>query len=58
MSKRKYTDLHKDAVVEHPKYGQGRVLSTFKEWEFGQPLVQYDDGQQIWSNPERLSTED
>ena len=50
-----YADLVPGARVDHPKYGAGTVVGP---WEFGQVLVKYDDGREIYSNPDRLSTDD
>lgn len=51
-----YSDLFPGAVVEHPKYGMGVVQD--EPWEYGQPLVRFDDGRVMFCNPDRLSTDD
>jgi hypothetical protein len=51
-----YPDLVPGALVSHPKYGTGRIVDT--PWQYGQPVVQYDDGLRGASNPDRLSTND
>jgi hypothetical protein len=28
------------------------------EWEYGQPLIEFDNGRTIFCNPDRLSTDD